>query len=118
MKDDYMRKTADVLRKDMHKVSAYHSSIPFVFGEITNGQELKMDHVDYPIPKGDYLTFRPYKKITLENISATGLTEEEQNVFNALLNKCTIKANADLANGDRVLVAIYNNEPVVLGFLT
>ena len=118
MIDDYMKKTAAVLRKDMHKVNEYHSSVPFVFGEITSGQELKMDHVDYTIPKGEYLTFRPYKKITLENISATGLSEQEQNVFNALLNKCTIKANADLASGDRVLVAIYNNEPVVLGFLT
>ena len=118
MIDDYMKKTAAVLRKDMHKVNDYHSSINFVFGVITNGQGLKMDHVDYTIPKGEYLTFRPYKEITLKNISASGLTEEEQNVFNALLNKCTIKANADLANGDRVLVGIYNNEPVVLGFLT
>lgn len=118
MIDDYMKKTAAVLRKDMHKVSDYHSSAPFVFGEITNGQGLKMDHVDYTIPKGEYLTFRPYKKITLESLGASGLTAEEQNVFNAILNKCTIKANADLAAGDRVLVAIYNNEPVVLGFLT
>lgn len=118
MMDDYMKQTAAILRSDMHKVNEYHSSVDFVFGTIESGQGLKMDHVDYTIPKGEYLTFRPYKKITLENIGATGLTAEEQNVFNALLNKCTIKANADLANGDRVLVAIYNNEPVVLGFLT
>lgn len=118
MKDDYMKQTAAILRQDMHKVNEYHSSVNFVFGTIESDKGLKMDHVDYTIPKSEYLTYRPYKKITLENVSASGLTEEEQNVFNALLNKCTIKANADLASGDRVLVAIYNNEPVVLGFLT
>lgn len=118
MKDDYMKKAAAILRKDMHKVNEYHSNVSFAFGKIVSGQGLKMDHVDYTIPKGEYLTYRPFKKITLENIGASGLTAEEQNVFNALLNKCTINANADLANGDRVLVAIYNNEPVVLGFLT
>lgn len=113
-----VQKLGRLLRSQMHEVNDFHSSVPFVFGEITNGQALKMDHVDYTIPKGDYLTFSPYKKITLENIGVSGLTAEEQNVFNALLNKCTIKANADLSNGDRVLVVIYNNEPVVLGFLT
>lgn len=118
MKDDYFKKTADFLRKDMHKVNEYHSSANFVFGTIESDKGLKMDHVDYTIPKGEYLTFRPYKKITLESLGASGLTDEEKNVFDAVVKKCTIKANADLATGDRVLVAIYNNEPVVLGFLT
>lgn len=114
-----INKLGGLLQSQMHAVSKYNVGIGnIVFGTITSGKGLKMDGVDYTIPNGEYRTCLPYKKITLKSTGATAdLTDEQLAVFNAVLSKCTIEADAGLAAGDRVLVLIYSSEPVVIGFL-
>lgn len=113
-----INKLGGLLQSQMHAVSKYNIGIGnIVFGTITSGKGLKMDGVDYTIPNGEYRTCLPYKKITLKNTGTAGLTDEELNVFNAVLTKCSIVADSELDVGDRVLVLIYSSEPVVIGFI-
>lgn len=86
MSNNGVKKLGALLRSEMHKVNEYNISTSIVFGKITSGKGLKMDGVDYTIPRKEYLVCR----------------------------SCA----AELSVGHRVLVGIYNNEPVVIDILT
>ena len=81
-----VEKLGGLLRSQMHEVSKYNiGGRSSVLGEIKAGKGLKIDGVDYTIPKGDYLVCR--------------------------------SCSGSLAVGNRVLVNICGNEPVVVDII-
>lgn len=80
------QKLGSLLRSQIHEVCKYNIGLgDTVLGVIKDGKGLKMDGVDYTIPKGDYLVCKA--------------------------------CSSSLAVGNRVLVNICGNDPVVVDII-
>lgn len=78
-----VQKLGSLFRSEMHKVSEYNIGFSKIaLARITTGSGLKIDGLDYTIPRGDYL----------------------------ICKSCA----DDLTYGKRVLVAFFNDEPIVI----
>lgn len=76
-------KLGSILRSEMHKVSKYNIGIGnTALAQITSGNGLKIDGLDYTIPHSDYLISKSCAEV--------------------------------LTPGERVLVAFFNDEPIVV----
>lgn len=124
-------KLGKLFAKQMNDVSAYVSGTPVMLGKITSNLGLKLDSVDYTIPKGDYMVCRSAMLGNLQvEVKESGEHTHTVSSNPQLENNITLSNEGkhsheivfpsvfrSIQNGDRVLVAMVGQEYVVIDII-
>lgn len=111
MEYEGFRDLGDVLNNRTNEVSKANDTKPFEFGVINADYSLKTDRYQFNIPKGDYMVASPLLGSTAKIQTSTAYPEAHSHTVDVSTLFPKLKP------GDRVAVAWYGNEAVVLAVL-